>query len=107
MSVYVAKSNPALVQIQQLLLHMQQAMVEGQWLQVQQHDRQISALVQQLKQSDTQQQFKTELVQLKQRYQALVELAKRQQQQLEQKMQNFQDNKPAVLAYQLTEESNS
>lgn len=107
MSVYVAKSNPALVQIQQLLLQMQQAMVAGQWLQVQQHDRQISALVQQLKQSDTQQQFKTELVQLKQRYQALVELAKRQQQQLEQKMQNFQDNKPAVLAYQLTEESNS
>lgn len=105
MSVYVAKSNPALMQIQQLLLQMQQAMVAGKWLQVQDCDRQISALVQQIKQGAEHQELKVELQLVKQRYQALLQLAKRQQQMLEQKMQRFQDNKTAVVAYQLTTEA--
>lgn len=105
MSVYVAKSNPALMQIQQLLLQMQQAMVSGKWLQVQDCDRQISALVQQIKQGAEHHELKVELQLVKQRYQALLQLAKRQQQMLEQKMQRFQDNKTAVVAYQLTTEA--
>ncbi|HJS13468.1 hypothetical protein [Rheinheimera sp.] len=105
MSVYVAKSNPALMQIQQLLLQMQQAMVAGKWLQVQDCDRQISALVQQIKQGAEHHELKVELQLVKQRYQALLQLAKRQQQMLEQKMQRFQDNKTAVVAYQLTTEA--
>ncbi|CAI3806165.1 hypothetical protein JAMGFMIE_04091 [Rheinheimera sp. MM224] len=105
MSVYVAKSNPALMQIQQLLLQMQQAMVAGKWLQVQDCDRQISTLVQQIKQGAEHHELKVELQLVKQRYQALLQLAKRQQQMLEQKMQRFQDNKTAVVAYQLTTEA--
>lgn len=105
MSVYVAKSNPALMQIQHLLLQMQQAMVAGKWLQVQDCDRQISTLVQQIKQGAEHQELKVELQLVKQRYQALLQLAKRQQQMLEQKMQRFQDNKTAVVAYQLTTEA--
>lgn len=105
MSVYVAKSNPALMQIQQLLLQMQQAMVAGQWLEVQDCDRQISALVQQLRQSCEYQQLQNELQLIKQRYQALLQLAKRQQLMLEQKMQRFHDTKTAVVAYQLTTEA--
>lgn len=105
MSVYVAKSNPALMQIQQLLLQMQQAMVAGKWLQVQECDRQISTLVQQIKQGSEYHELKVELQLVKQRYQALLQLAKRQQQMLEQKMQRFQDNKTAVVAYQLTAEA--
>lgn len=105
MSVYVAKSNPALMQIQQLLLQMQQAMVAGKWLLVQDCDRQISALVQQIKQGAEHHELKVELQLVKQRYQALLQLAKRQQQMLEQKMQRFQDNKTAVVAYQLTTEA--
>jgi hypothetical protein len=102
MSVYVAKSNPALMQIQQLLLQMQHAMVAGKWLQVQDCDRQISSLVQQIKQGAEHHELKVELQLIKQRYQALLQLAKRQQQMLEQKMQRFQDTKTAVVAYQLT-----
>ena len=105
MSVYVAKSNPALMQIQHLLLQMQQAMVAGKWLQVQDCDRQISTLVQQIKQGAEHHELKVELQLVKQRYQALLQLAKRQQQMLEQKMQRFQDNKTAVVAYQLTTEA--
>lgn len=105
MSVYVAKSNPALMQIQQLLLQMQQAMVAGKWLQVQDCDRQISTLVQQIKQSKDRQELQHELKLVKQRYQSLLQLAKRQQQMLEQKMQRFQDTKTAVVAYQLTTEA--
>ena len=81
---------------------MQQAMVAGQWLEVQDCDRQISALVQQLRQSCEYQQLQNELQLIKQRYQSLVQLAKRQQQLLETKMQRFQDTKTAVVAYQLT-----
>ena len=105
MSVYVAKSNPALMQIQQLLLQMQQAMVAGKWLQVQDCDRQISTLVQQIKQAAEYHELKVELQLVKQRYKALLQLAKRQQQMLEQKMQRFQDNKTAVVAYQQTTEA--
>ena len=105
MSVYVAKSNPALMQIQHLLLQMQQAMVAGKWLQVQDCDRQISTLVQQIKQGAEYHELKVELQLVKQRYQALLQLAKRQQQMLEQKMQRFQDNKTAVVAYQQTTEA--
>lgn len=102
MSVYVAKSNPALMQIQQLLLQMQQAMVAGDWLLVQDYDRQISALVKQIKQSTAHHDLHVELQLIKQRYQALLQLAKRQQKMLEQKMQRFQDTKTGVVAYQLT-----
>ena len=105
MSVYVAKSNPVLVQIQHLLLQMQQAMVAGKWLQVQDCDRQISTLVQQIKQGVEHHELKVELQLIKQRYQSLLQLAKRQQQMLEQKMQRFQDNKTAVVAYQKTTEA--
>lgn len=105
MSVYVAKSNPALMQIQQLLLQMQQAMVAGKWLLVQDCDRQISALVLQIQQGTERQLLKTEMQLIKQRYQSLVQLAKRQQQLLETKMQRFQDTKTAVVAYQLTAEA--
>ena len=102
MSVCVAKSNPALMQIQQLLLQMQQAMVAGNWILVQNLDRQISAQVQQIKQGAEHQELHVELQLIKQRYQALLQLAKRQQKMLEQKMQRFQDTKTAVVAYQLT-----
>lgn len=105
MSVYVAKSNPALMQIQQLLLQMQQAMVAGKWLQVQNCDRQISVLVQQIQQGSERQLLKAEMQLIKQRYQSLLQLAKRQQQMLEQKMQRFQETKTAVVAYQLTAEA--
>lgn len=105
MSVYVAKSNPALMQIQHLLLQMQQAMVAGNWLLVQDYDRQVSVLVKQIKQSAERQELQVELQLIKQRYQALLQLAKRQQKMLEQKMQRFQETKTAVVAYQLTAEA--
>ncbi|MBU0913018.1 MAG: hypothetical protein KKF22_10805 [Gammaproteobacteria bacterium] len=105
MSVYVAKSNPALMQIQHMLLQMQQAMVAGDWLLVQNYDRQISVLVQQIKQGAEHQDLQVELQLIKQRYQALLQLATRQQKMLEQKMQRFQDTKTGVVAYQLTAEA--
>jgi hypothetical protein len=105
MSVYVAKSNPALMQIQHMLLQMQQAMVAGDWLLVQDYDRQISALVKQIKQGAEHQNLQVELQLVKQRYVALIQLAKRQQKMLEQKMQRFQDTKTGVVAYQLTAEA--
>jgi cell division FtsZ-interacting protein ZapD len=105
MSVSLAKTTTVLMQIQQLLLQMQQAMVAGHWLQVQDYDRQISSLVAQLKQGVPQQDLHIELQLIKQRYQSLVQLAKRQQKTLDQKMQRFQDTKTAVVAYQLTAEA--
>lgn len=103
MSVRVAKSEPSLVAIQQLLLQMHQAVVQGQWLHVQTCDKEIGHLVLQLQQTKTH-DLAAELALLKQRYRQLIVLAKRQQQLLEQKMKQFQQNKAGVQAYQQTVE---
>ncbi|MFC4653837.1 MULTISPECIES: hypothetical protein [Rheinheimera] len=104
MPVQLAKSEPVLVQLQQLLLQLHQAVSHGKWLQVQALDRQIQQQVQQLKSQHNVASLKVELQMLTQRYQQLIQLAKKQQQQLEQKMNQFQQNKAGVLAYRQTSE---
>ena len=98
-----------LKQIQQLLLQLQQAVLAGKWLQVQALDRQILALVGTLKQLRQQAGAAAappyDLQLLTQRYQQIIQQAKRQQLALEQKMKEFQHNKAGVLAYQQTDES--
>lgn len=97
-----------LKQIQQLLLQLQQAVLAGKWLQVQALDRQIRSLVetlQQLRQTGAAVQPLYDFQLLTQRYQQIIQQAKRQQLALEQKMKEFQHNKAGVLAYQQTDES--
>ncbi len=97
-----------LKQIQQLLLQLQQAVLAGKWLQVQALDRQILSLVetlQQLRQTGAAVQPLYDFQLLTQRYQQIIQQAKRQQLALEQKMKEFQHNKAGVLAYQQTDES--
>ena len=105
MSGHSTQKNPQLQQIQQLLFQLHQAVVAGKWLQVQALDRDIGAAVLLLRQSSPEQSFAAELQLLKQRYQQIIQLAKEQQQELEQKMKAFNDNKAGVLAYQQTTES--
>ncbi len=97
-----------LKQIQQLLLQLQQAVLAGKWLQVQALDRQILSLVetlQQFRQTGAAVQPLYDFQLLTQRYQQIIQQAKRQQLALEQKMKEFQHNKAGVLAYQQTDES--
>lgn len=98
-----------LKQIQQLLLQLQQAVLAGKWLQVQALDRQILQLVVSLKQLRQQAgaiaQPPYDFQLLTQRYQQIIQQAKRQQLALEQKMKEFQHNKAGLLAYQQTDES--
>ena len=99
------QKHPQLQQIQQLLAQLHQAVIAGKSLQVQALDRDITSAVQTLRQGCSENTFATELQQLKQRYQHIIQLAKEQQQELEQKMKAFNDNKAGVLAYQQTTES--
>lgn len=105
MSKPSSQAASQLQQIQQLLTQLQQAMEAAQWLQVQAFDRQISALVQQLREQGTDARTQAALEALKLRYQQLIQYAKQQQLELEQKMKAFNDNKAGVLAYQQTTES--
>ncbi len=105
MSKPSSQAASQLQQIQQLLSQLQQAMEAAQWLQVQAFDRQISALVQQLREQGTDARTQAALEALKLRYQQLIQYAKQQQLELEQKMKAFNDNKAGVLAYQQTTES--
>lgn len=105
MSKPSSQAASQLQQIQQLLTQLQQAMEAAQWLQVQAFDRQISALVQQLREQGPDARTQAALEALKLRYQQLIQYAKQQQLELEQKMKAFNDNKAGVLAYQQTTES--
>lgn len=99
------KKTLQLQHIQQLISQLHQAVLAGKWLQVQGLDREITTAVQQLRQSAPENTFTAELQVLKQSYQQIIQLAKQQQWELEQKMKAFNDNKPGVLAYQQTTES--
>ncbi|WP_306520051.1 hypothetical protein [Rheinheimera sp.] len=102
-----SRLNGQIQQLQQLLVQMQQAVDAAKWLQVQAFDRQITALVQQLSQHGSDVRIKTELEALKLNYQHMIQQAKQQQLELEQKMKEFNDNKAGVLAYQQTTQSRS
>ncbi len=105
MSKASSQAASQLQQIQQLLKQLQQAMEAAQWLQVQACDRQIGALVQQLREQGPDARTQAAIDTLKLHYQQLIQYARQQQQELEQKMKAFNDNKAGVLAYQQTTES--
>lgn len=72
------------------------------WQQLRQIDRQLLALVQQLTDQALKPQFAAELDALKQQYQLVLGLARAELNRTEAQMQQFNQNKPAVLAYRQT-----
>lgn len=107
MSQQPSRLNGQIQQLHQMLAQMQQAVDAAKWLQVQALDRQITALVQKLGQQSSDVGIRTELEALKLSYQHMIQQAKQQQLELEQKMKEFNDNKAGVLAYQQTTQSRS
>lgn len=89
----------ALAQLQQ---QFSQAARSQDWQQLRQLDRQLLKLVQQLSCQGLKPQFAAELAALKQQYHTVLTLAKAELGRSEAKMQQFNQNKAAVVAYRQT-----
>ncbi|MEH8016678.1 hypothetical protein MN202_05510 [Rheinheimera muenzenbergensis] len=89
----------ALAQLQQ---QFSQAASSQDWQLLRQLDRQLLKLVQQLSCQGLKPQFAAELAGLKQQYQSVLAMAKAELGRSEAKMQQFNQNKAAVVAYRQT-----
>lgn len=99
------------VDVAKQLLKLQQSLLLSakaqEWQALRNIDRQIMQLIQHIDQADAREQFSTQLAALRKRYQQVLTLAKNELQSTETQMKKFNENKPGVLAYRQTSESES